>query len=298
MNDDGRYGRFMDEFGAELARAATRAAARRARRRRATVGGLAAAAALAAVLVLVGFGGGAGRRLDVVAQARAALSPPQEIVHMVVTTSAVARRGVRVPPPNTTEQWSAVDPPRWRLVQNIPPPNPKRGIGSVGDAHGTIVGRQEFAYANGKQLTYVARRNALTIYRGFSDSGAAAHTPGLFSNDPVAGLRSMLVSGKLRDVGEVTTAGRTVRRLFGEERTPQPKGRTFVRRVTYDVDPRTFAPLQGTLEFDLAHGTTLAVRFHVDRYERLPLTPRNAKLLTIRTNPQTKVTVHRVGRRR
>jgi hypothetical protein len=108
----------------------------------------------------------------------------------------------------------------------------------------------------------------------------------------------MLASGKLRDVGEVTVAGRTVRRLFGEERTPQPKGGTFVRRVTYDVDPRTFAPLQGTLEFDLAHGTTFGVRFHVDRYERLPLTPQNARLLTIRTNAHTKVTVHRVGRRR
>jgi hypothetical protein len=119
------------------------------------VGGLAAAAALAAVLVLVGFGAGAGKRLDVVAQARAALSPPQEIVHMVVTDSAVARRGVRVPPPNTTEQWSAVDPPRWRLVQNMAP-----------------AGRQEFAYAHGEQLNYVAPRNALTIYRGFSDSGA------------------------------------------------------------------------------------------------------------------------------
>jgi hypothetical protein len=271
MSDDHRYQQLMDGFGAELARAEARMTARRARRRRVTLGGLAASGALAAVLVLVGIGGGGGRGLDVFAQARAALAPPREVVHLVVTSSLVGRHSR----PLTTEQWSATDPPRWRI--------------SMDDGH------QQMAYARGVQRVYFRPRNALSIYRGYSAKSVPSKAPGMFSNDPVAGLRAMLAAGKLRDAGEVTANGRTVRRLVGEMRTPE-RGDDFVRRITYDVDAKTFAPLGGTLEFLLAHGHSSTMRFDVDRYERLPLTTENAKLLTIHTNAQTKVTVHQLKR--
>jgi hypothetical protein len=273
MSDD-RYDQLMDGFGAQLARAGERMTVRHARRRLLTLGGLAASGALAAVLVLLGVGGGGGGSLDVLAQARAALAPPREIVHLVVTSSLVGRAHGR---PLTTEQWSATDPPRWRIA--------------VDD------GRQQMAYAHGAQRVYFRPRNTLSIYRGYSDRGVPSKAPGMFSNDPVAGLRAMLAAGKLRDTGEATVDGRTVRRLVGEMRIPEGRG-ALVQRTTYDVDPRTFAPLGGTLEFDLARGHRVTMRFHVDRYERLPLTAENAKLLTIRTNAATKVTVHDLKRRR
>jgi hypothetical protein len=271
MSDDHRYQQLMDGFGAELARAEARMTARRVRRRRVTLGGLAASGALAAVLVLVGIGGGGGRGLDVLAQARAALAPPREVVHLVVTSSLVGRHSR----PLTTEQWSATDPPRWRI--------------SMDDGH------QQMAYARGVQRVYFRPRNALSIYRGYSAKSVPSNAPGMFSNDPVAGLRAMLAAGKLRDAGEVTANGRTVRRLVGEMRIPERSG-AFVQRTTYDVDPKTFAPLGGTVVFLLAHGHRVTMAFHVDRYERLPLTADTTKLLTIRTNAQTKVTVHQLKR--
>jgi len=269
MSEDHRYQQLMDGFGAQLARAEARLTARRVRRRRLTLGGLATTAALATVLVLLGIGTGGGRSLDVLAQARAALAPPREVVHIVVTSSLVGRHSR----PLTTEQWSATDPPRWRIA--------------VDD------GRQEMAYAHGVQRVYFRPRNALSIYRGYSDKGVPSKAPGMFGNDPVAGLREMLAAGKLRDAGEISVSGRTVRRLVGEMRI---RGSDFVQRISYDVDAKTFAPLGGTLVFLLAHGHRVTMRFHVDRYERLPLTAENAKLLTIQTNGQTKVTVHQLRR--
>jgi hypothetical protein len=277
MSDDHRYQQLLDGFGAELARAQAQLDARRTRRRRLTLGGLATAAALATVLVLLGIGGGGGRSLDVLAQARAALSPPREIVHLVVTQKVLSSRTSGRSQPITTEQWSAVDPPRWRM--------------SFDDA------RYQVAYAHGTTRNYNVARNTLEVYRGYSDRGVVSKAPGMFSNDPVAGLRAMLASGKLHDAGEVTVAGRTVRRLVGVQRIPQPHGHKFVQRTTYDLDPRTFAPIGGTLQFDLGRAHKVTVGFHVDRYERLPLTPENTKLLTIQTNAQTKVTVHDRKRR-
>jgi hypothetical protein len=268
------YDRLMDDFGAELARAGERAEVRLARRRRLTVGGLALSACLAIALVLFGVGSGAGRRLDVVAQARAALSPPQRIVHLVVTTSLIEPAHTSSGP-LTTEQWSAVDPSRWRM--------------SLDD------GRQQVSYARGVQRIYRAQDDTLNVYRGYK--GVPSKAPGLFSNDPVAGLRAMLAAGRLRDTGEATVGGRAVRRLVGEQRVPKVKG-TFVQRTTYDVDPQTFAPLGGTVEFVLAHRSGFTMRFHVDRYERLALDSENAKLLTIRTGATAKVVVHEIRRPR
>ena len=194
----------------------------------------------------------------------------------MVTQSVASPRTGRPSRPLTTEQWSAVDPPRWRLSFDG--------------------GREQVAYAHVAMRNYNSVHNALTVYRGYRDRGVVSKAPGMFSNDPVAGLRAMLAAGKVRDAGEVTVAGRTVRRLVSVERIPQPRGHQFVQRTTYDLDPKTFAPIGGTLQFDIGPARKLTLTFHVDRYERLPLNAENAKLLTIPTNAQTKVTVHQLHR--
>jgi hypothetical protein len=54
--------------------------------------------------------------------------------------------------------------------------------------------------------------------------------------------------------------------------------------LTYDVDPTTFAPLQGSL-------ADPPLTFVVERYEKLPLTAETAKLLKIMPPEGTKVVV-------
>ncbi len=139
---------YLEEFGDRL-RAATAAPVADApqrvlRRRGLTV--TAAGALLAGVMVVAGVllgSGPAGDRLDIVSAARAALAPPGEIVHMLITTFFRDSRGTRS---TSTEQWSAADPPRWRLIEVIPPAGSPNSTVGVFDAHGPIVGREEVSY--------------------------------------------------------------------------------------------------------------------------------------------------------
>jgi Sigma-70, region 4 len=116
-------------------------------------------------------------------------------------------------------------------------------------------------YARGVQRIYRSRDNTLNVYRG--TRGPFEGTRAVLERSRRR-LRAMLAVGRLRDTGEVTVGGRTVRRLIGQERVHEARG-TFAQRTTYDVDPQTFAPLGGTVEFVLAHGAKVAMRFHVDR---------------------------------
>jgi hypothetical protein len=68
-----------------------------------------------------------------------------------------------------------------------------------------------------------------------------------------------------------------------------------VRTLVYDVDPQTFAPIEGTLTITIPsrpHALRLTSRMHVDAYERIPLTATTARLLRIQTTPRTTVIVH------
>jgi hypothetical protein len=245
--------------------------------------------------------------LDAVAQAQAALAPPGEIVYMQIKSTVIAPKVNSVPPPQTTRQWSALGPPRWRFVQTIPPA--KRGHGGSFDAHGPITGRQEFSYAHGVQRSYNADRDALTVNRGFKDDGPAARVPSMLGNgsgDLQTDLRSMLAAGNVTDEGERQINGRTVRRLVSRQESrigggtstakPRPRGRrTLVRTLVYDVDPQTYAPIQGTLTLALPshpHSLSITTRMHVDAYRRIPLTATSAKLLRIQTTSRTRVTVN------
>jgi len=287
------YDRYLDDFGARLHAAASGRVSASRPRRRLALGALIATAAVAVAFVLVLAGSPAGRPLDVVAEARAALAPPGEIVYLRITTSssAVGPGGIKgtKPPSSTTEQWTAADPPRWRLVQTIPR---DRRNGTVSDGDGRrIVGRQEFAYAAGRQSDFSVELNRLVVNTGYSDDGLAARSPGPFGGDPATDLRAMLAERKVTDAGLVDVGGRTVRRLISESSGPGKP----TRRLIYDVDPETFAPVRGVLRFGFPASTrsavVVAVTFTVNRYERLPVNAQTAKLLTIATNARTKVTI-------
>jgi hypothetical protein len=91
----------------------------------------------------------------------------------------------------------------------------------------------------------------------------------------------------LRDAGEIDAGGRTVRRLVS---VITEHGR-LARTLTYDVDPVTFAPVQGSIVWFAKDGRRAAppFRFTVERYERLPITAESEKLLAITPNADTTV---------
>ena len=276
--------RYLDDFGERLA-GVTRQ--RPARRRRRLVFALAAVVASAAALA--GVLTAAREPLDPVAEARQALAPPDEIVYMKVTSDSPDAEG----PSHAVELWSARNPPRWRLVQQLDPAN-----GVMEDRHGVIRGRQEFSYAGGEQRVYLAERDTLSITRGFGDDHEAALVPTPFnlgSGDVEADLRTMLREGEVTDLGEQQADGRTVRRLVSET------GGELRRRLVYDVDPDSFEPIQATLTMSFppgGDGRALTSRMRVDAYERIPIDETSVKLLEIQTTPRTKVTVREPATRR
>lgn len=290
MTEPERFERHLDDFGARLARAAAQSPPQRSRPRPLALsicGALVAAVGVAVVLAAAGE-----RGLDPVAEARAALAPHGAIVYMKITSTMISPGASSVPPPQTTEQWSVADPPRWRFVQTIPP---SRG-GTVVDADGPVTGRQELSYAAGVALMYLADRDTITVTRGYSDDDGAARLPSVLgqgSGDPAVDLRSMLLKGTVSDRGEQQLRGRAVRRFVIEQRSHLPNDARTLRRLVYDVDPQTFAPVEGRMSLRFGPGRStpsLTVRMHVDAYERIPLTATTAGLLRIRTTPRTKAT--------
>lgn len=253
---------------------------------------LGGAAAIAAVAVVLAASGERG--LDPVAQARAALAAPGEIVYMKITSTTIGPGSSSVPPPpQTTEQWSALGPPRWRFVQTLP----RRGavMGSVEDGRMIpITGRQEMSYGAGVTRSYDADRDTLVVTRGYRDGDAAARLPSVLgqgSGDPAVDLRSMLLQGTVSDRGEQRLRGRTVRRFVVEQRRDGANDPPTMGRMVYDVDPQTFAPIEGRFTITFGPRRSLAritSVMHVDAYRRIPLDDTSAKLLRILTTPRTR----------
>lgn len=285
MTEPDPFDRRLDDFGARLSAAsAMHAAGRRRACRSLTLAGgcVAAIAAVVAVVVLSGGGG----RLDAVAEARAALTPGGDIIYMKSTTRMIHNDSHGGPAPQTTEQWSAVGPPRWRISQDVP-----RLAGRP-----PVKGHQEYSYAHGTTRTYDSARDRMSVISGYSDRGSAARVPSLFgpgSGDPEADLRSMLAAGTVTDEGEKHVGGRTVRRLVSRTGSGEHKP---VRSLVYDVDPQTFAPIQATLSvtFPLTHPIRIAMRLTVEAYKRIALDATSARLLVIRTTPHTSFRVRTV----
>jgi len=234
--------RYLDDFGRDLARAATR------RRRRTRLALVPAAAALgaAAAFLLPGLDGDP----DTLAKARAALAPSGEIVHMVMHIETPRGTGSRI------EQWYVAEPLAWHSITDLPR-NRKR----------PALGQAEVALSGDRLHIRALDANVVTIYRGFRTPLA---TPGFGGGDPVASVREMLAKGDVRDDGVVTEHGRQVRRLVG-----RPESHV---RTVYLMDAKTFAPISIFYE----RSGKLVAGARIDEYERLPINADTSKLLRIR----------------
>jgi hypothetical protein len=260
-------------------------------RRRLTVFGIAVAASLLAV-VLVAGNDSTGGHLDAVAQAKAALNPPQRIVHMIITTRSGSGAAASPRTVNRTEIWTASSPPRWRSQTRVQPSPPGLRVGYL--RNGRLVkarGVIQTSFASGSLKTHRSQFDELTILTGIPDRAPTSDGPSVLSlrgHDPASSLRDQLDRGDVKDTGDAVAAdGRPVRRLVGKTRVNQYATQTLV----YDVDPRTFAPVQGSLTIaDTRPGRSGRQRFTVERYERLPDNTANAHLLKIEIGTHTKVT--------
>lgn len=288
MTDSDRFERYLDAFGARLSGAAAQAPTRRLRPALLVLvlcGGAVATIAVAIVL------GATRDRFDPVAEAQAALASPGEIVYMKITSEVISPSAATVPAPRTTEQWSALDPLRWRFVERIPRPSAR--LGGMADSQGPIFGRREHSYGRGARRDYLAERDTLTVTTGYSDRDPAARIPsplGRGSGDPQDDLRSLLADGEVRDEGEQQIGGRTVRRFVSVRQRTAPEQ---LMRLVFDVDPVTFAPLKATVSLSF-HGDRPRVVTHarVEAYKRIALNDNTERLLQIQTTPQTKISRH------
>lgn len=163
------------------------------------------------------------------------------------------------------------------------------------DEHGVISGRTERSYARGVTRSYLAVRDTLRVTSGYSDASSVARLPselGQGSGNPDTDLRSLLLRGTVSDRGEQMLRGRPVRRFVVEQQGGARGGPRSVMRMVYDVDPQTFAPIEGRITVTIRSRRVLRLttRLRVDVYRRIPLDAKSAKLLEIRRTPRTKVT--------
>jgi hypothetical protein len=286
--DHHAYNRLLEDFGRALDAGAARHAATRRSRRHRSAGALLLAGIGAGALVLVGAGSHA--QIDVVAGARAALAPAGPIVHLVTT----GRSGAGAT--STSQQWSASDPPRWRVAFSIPTPTTTPGGKPVGNLDGLVTGPMQISYGGGAEETYFQQPNTLEITTGLSNDGSHVAPRGPLGVEPVATVRSMLAARELHDAGHATLNGRAVRRLVGKE----SRGSNPPWPVEYDVDPRTGAPVRVRIEAPRATqpagiGVPVIV-LEVDTYQLLPLNSSTASLLRIQPSGKPTVSHRRVSR--
>jgi hypothetical protein len=270
---------YLDRFGRQLV-AAKPAQTRAARPKFAFA--IAIPIAIATAIVVAGFGV-TGARLDPIAEARAALAPSGEILHMriaIETTDPSVANGERQ---ETMEIWSAQNPPRWRVARVIPA---RSGLGESG-----VSSRHELAYADGVQTLLISPQNLLQVTRGLEHDESAVVPPSPFGaarGDVRADLHSLLGEGRVTDEGEIDVDGRRVHRFTG-----QMEAESVSREFVYDVDPRTFEPLAGTLTIRSAgrsegESFVRTTNMRVELFDRLPVTPANQRSLTVEVPAQAK----------
>lgn len=286
--------RYLDDFGERLEQAEASARHRGRRRAMWSATAVVACAAIAVALVLV-TGGSSTQPVDAIAAARQAVTPSRgEIVYLRITSwPGLPTTPASVSPRHTTEQWVASGPSRWRIVQRITPYERvvQQGVRSRG--------REEFDYADGHEGYYSRARRVMTVTTGFALNGPASKVPSLFGVDPQLSFSKQLQAGEIRDLGIGSFRGREVRRL---QRTYPDDGAGRSRRVlTYDVDPKTFAPVGGEWRVVFVRNgkaartaSGLTVQFVVDAYRRIPINEETAGLVRIRPAVGTRVVRYRV----
>jgi hypothetical protein len=98
--------------------------------------------------------------------------------------------------------------------------------------------------------------------------------------DPLPVVQRLLAEGKLEPAGITEVSGREAQRLVGTE--PAPDEMSPAVEVEYLVDADTYAPLQLSTTATLKDGRPAGgSKLTFLDYERLPLTPANARLLVI-----------------
>lgn len=256
--------RYLDRLGDQLAGARPR----RSRRPLVALPALAAIAVAIVAATLVFGPGGQQRPVNALAAARAALETNGEILHIKVRIALDP--SVKIAPgatiAETNEQWSQSDPKRWRFRET-------RTNGSWA----------EFAYADGTSTDYTSDTNRRRDISGYRDTDPQARSFGIYGlgrgKDPDADLKTMLATGKVKDVGVLQAHGRTVRRLTGGDE---------LRAWVYDVDPDTFAPVSIAMTLyrpgGISEGTT---HLFIEVYEWLPL---GSDVFTVQSKPDAKVT--------
>lgn len=275
----------IDTFGTHLQQADRRAdrARRPVRLRRIALAGGGLAVAGSAAALVIGIGGGS--KLDVVSQAQAALAPEGKIVHMKVAYGRLGKPDDPATFKEVREVWIAANPVRWRYDQTV-----AQWKYDHKGRNGHPTGRyttDQFAYVNGTQTTYTANSNVLATTSGPKVTGWAS-TPPMWpgmpkGQDPVAGLRAMLVSGKLTSDGRTNLYGREVLRLHGRTDADDRQG-TPSFPVEYDVDPTTFVPVRMVVTatgmgMDSNPNPAYVIWFRT--FEQLPVTPQTEDLLVV-----------------
>jgi hypothetical protein len=99
--------------------------------------------------------------------------------------------------------------------------------------------------------------------------------------DPIPVIRRLLADGELEHAGSSELDGRKVERLVGS--TPAGDDGTPREDVEYLVDAETYAPVRLATKGTLKDGRPAgSFKLTFKRYERLPLTAENEKLLVVR----------------
>lgn len=207
----------------------------------------------------------------------------RRVLHLVYRVLvASSDDNTRRPPITRTEQWSAANPPRWRLEQTVPAPETARQASEP-----YVAFRGEFAYAHGVQVAYNPTRRRLSVTRGFSDRGPAARVPGPLGSAPtLVRLRAELARGALLDLGPARYHGQLVRRL----RSAPRRASKVQRLITYLVDPHTFKPKALSMKFsNQGRRVGGVVKVQIIRIDRLPLNARTLRLLAFDAPPTTTV---------
>lgn len=303
MNDRDTYNRYLDDFGAQLGRAATH----RPKRRRTVLATSTVVATIASVAIVVTALSPSTGPVGVLERASAALADRGHVLHYVVRPSTVAPTGSinRPTVPAQCESrdpirvWQTTTPDRWRVALPAQPTGGRCDTIVDGRRMRVIRGPQEMSWNAGTTTRWVPALRALDIVRGYPAKSSVGDIPlgdpSLGTGDPVHVLRRMLADGQLTDRGEETLNGRAVRVLTGRRENRNTSFK-LVTTVTYAVDATSAEPVRAITNRQItptpgsnapAPPNTAAQQLDFTTFQRLPATPANTRLLDITTTGKT-----------
>jgi hypothetical protein len=146
----------------------------------------------------------------------------------------------------------------------------------------------EFAFDGDRMTTWAADTNTVvTLDRRGAGNGPSSFEGNAYPGfdpygDPGAQLRDHVQHGRLRVAGRTRVRGRDAYRLVSG--TFDPKGEVRAERVTYAVDARSYLPIEVRVSVRMPR-QRVVLRVEYLRYDRLPVTEANRRLLEIGAHP-------------